>query len=115
MLAKRYRLTKRGSFAYVYKKGETARGKHFTLVFVRGKDVPRIGVSVGNKVGHAVVRNKLKRRIRAVIGSKIRAIKPCQAIVAAKKDAASLTFAEVESEICSLIAKSNLAIDEKKD
>ena len=55
----------------MYKKGETARGKHFTLVFVRGKDAPRIGVSVGNKVGHAVVRNKLKRRIRAVIGSKI--------------------------------------------
>ena len=69
MLAKKYRLTKRGSFAYVYRKGGAVRGKYMTLIYVSGKETPRLGLSVNNKVGHAVVRNKLKRRMREVMRS----------------------------------------------
>lgn len=108
MLAKKYRLTKRGSFAYVYKKGEAVRGRYFTVIHVPGKDQPRIGFSVGNKVGHAVVRNKLKRRLRAVIGANIRDIKPCQAVFAAKNDSAGLEFADIEKEVTALMKKSGL-------
>lgn len=115
MLAKKFRLTKRGSFAYVYKKGEAIRGRYITLIYVPGKDLPRIGLSVSNKVGHAVVRNKLKRRMRAVIGANIKDIKPCQAVFAVKSDAGELGFDAVEREITVLLRKSGLVLTDAKE
>ena len=116
MLAKKYRLTKRGSFAYVYRKGGSVRGKYMTLIYVPGKDVPRLGLSVNNKVGHAVVRNKLKRRMREVMRLYLSEIKPCQAIFAARSNAGGLTYDDVKQEMTELFQKSGLlSRDAKKE
>lgn len=112
MLAKRYRLTKRGSFSYVYRKGAAVRERHITLVYVAAREKARIGFSVSNKVGCAVMRNKIKRRMRAVIGGYIDKIKPCQAVFCVKSDAGMLEFATVESELTALLQKSGLLINQ---
>ena len=108
MLKRRFRLTKRGSFNYVYRKGRSVRGRNVSLIFTTSKDAPKIGFSVNNKVGHAVVRNKLKRRMRAVVRTYISDIAPCQAVFAVRSPAGEMTFAEVEREITELLHKSGL-------
>jgi ribonuclease P protein component len=66
---KRRRLSRSGDFDRVYREGD-ARGNRFLVVysFARGDedgaDPPRLGVSVGKRIGKAVQRNKVKRAVR---------------------------------------------------
>ena len=63
MLSKKNRLTKRGSFTYVYKRGKFIKTKLFVFYFLASTGL-RAGFSVNNKIGKAVKRNKIKRRLR---------------------------------------------------
>jgi ribonuclease P protein component len=66
---KRRRLSRSGDFDRVYREGDS-RGNRFLVVysFARGDedqaDQPRLGVSVGKRIGKAVQRNKVKRAVR---------------------------------------------------
>jgi ribonuclease P protein component len=66
---KRRRLSRSGDFDRVYREG-SSRGNRFLVVhsFARGEedagDAPRLGISVGRRVGKAVTRNKVKRTVR---------------------------------------------------
>lgn len=108
MLAKRNRLTKRGSFNYVYRKGEIKNDGKLRITYVRGKGVPRVGVSVPNSVGKAVVRNKVRRRIRAALRPLVPCIRPAQIVISAKSGASELTYAEIESAIVNLLTAGGL-------
>ena len=55
-----------------------------------------------------MVRNKLKRRMRAVIGAVIGDVLPCQAVFAVKSQAGEMTFAQIEKELNLLLQKSGL-------
>jgi ribonuclease P protein component len=67
--ARRRRLSRSGDFDRVYREG-SSRGNRFLVLysFARQEEEPddaaRLGLSVGRKVGRAVVRNKVKRTIR---------------------------------------------------
>ncbi|MFY9488221.1 MAG: ribonuclease P protein component [Solirubrobacterales bacterium] len=61
-------------FQRVYRQGRSRANRHLVLYsFARGdagdadEATPRLGVSVGRKVGNAVVRNRVKRTIREAI------------------------------------------------
>ncbi len=64
---KRRRLSRSGEFDRVYREGRSHAGRHLILyAFPRGAgDMgPRLGISVGRKVGGAVERNRVKRALR---------------------------------------------------
>lgn len=61
-MLKAYRLKNRGSFTYIYRKGTSVGSPILTLIFVSAHGI-KLGVSVSKKIGKAVVRNKVKRRI----------------------------------------------------
>lgn len=108
MLSKQNRLTKRGSFTYVYKKGVSHADGALRLTFVAGKGQPRIGVSVPNTVGKAVVRNKVRRRIRAAVRGMLPALRGAQMVISARKGADELTFAQIDAALRGLLTKSGL-------
>jgi len=62
---KKDRLLRRGEYLAATRKGRRFPSRYF-LLFVRpnGKGRPRLGIVVSRKVGKAVQRNHLKRRIR---------------------------------------------------
>jgi ribonuclease P protein component len=107
MLAKKYRLTKRGSFTYVYNKGERKSDKLLGVVFVRARAL-RIGFSVPNKVGKAVVRNRLKRRLRALSRTLVTALAPAQIVVTARPGAEGLSFEALKSLLNGLFVRTGL-------
>ena len=88
---KQARLRKRPEFLSLSRWGKKFYSPHFLIITKpneRGE--ARLGVTVSSKVGNAVVRNRVKRLL----------IVPNQdVLIIAKKDAVSLSWYEVESEI----------------
>lgn len=63
---KRRRLSRSGDFDRVYRDGRS-HANRFLVVYSfprTGGDEPRLGISVGRKVGGAVARNQVKRMLR---------------------------------------------------
>ena len=64
---KRRRLSRSGEFERVYREGRSHASRHLVVyAFPRGEEDgdPRLGVSVGRKLGGAVERNRIKRLLR---------------------------------------------------
>lgn len=52
----------------VYKGGRRQRSPHFLLIARKNEESGlRVGISVQKRLGNAVVRNKIKRRIREIV------------------------------------------------
>ena len=71
LIKRRYRMGRRQSlhrnqqFQYVYRRGKSSGCTHFTMIYLPGKNL-RVGISVSRKVGCAVVRNRVRRRLREI-------------------------------------------------
>jgi ribonuclease P protein component len=64
---KRRRLSRSGEFERVYREGRSHASRHLVVyAFPRteGEADPRLGLSVGRKLGGAVDRNRVKRQLR---------------------------------------------------
>lgn len=89
------RLSGPGAFNEVLRKGRWIRRGGITLVAHRGSGgQPRIGLVVSRRVGGAVVRNRAKRRLRAVL----REVTPAEAtdyVVIATPVVATAPFREL--------------------
>lgn len=67
-MKRKYSLKKHKDFSYVYRRGKSFSAPCAVLIVARG--VPgkvQIGLSISKKMGNAVVRNRCKRRLRAII------------------------------------------------
>ena len=64
------RLVRKSEFDAVYSTGKRRSNAHFT-VFVRANELPlsRFGFSIKKALGGAVVRNRIRRRIREIVRS----------------------------------------------
>jgi ribonuclease P protein component len=62
------RLVRRGEFDAVYRTGKRRSSSHFT-VFFRANELPqsRFGFSIKKALGGAVVRNRIRRRMREMV------------------------------------------------
>ena len=68
-MQKRLRLRKKEDFAKVFKHGKAAANHQF-VVYVKHSQAAeafRFGVSVSKKVGNAVVRNRMRRRVKEIV------------------------------------------------
>ncbi len=59
------RIRKKKEFSELYKRGRCARGKYFNLIYLPNNlGYSRMAVVASKKVGNAVHRNKIRRRVR---------------------------------------------------
>ena len=104
MLSKKYRLRARGSFSYVRSHGTKSGGKYITFTALKG-NCKRIGFIVSNKVGKAVRRNKIKRRMRGIVQELLPNLANGQMIFIAKPGITSLTYSEIKESMNMLVEK----------
>jgi ribonuclease P protein component len=97
VLPKQHRLTRSRDFARVRRRGRSAKTPVLALYVlpVRTQDL-RAGFSVSKKVGKAVVRNRVKRRMREAVRHRLADIRPGQDLVLiARPAAAEASFQEI--------------------
>ncbi len=94
------RLRKRGEFLDAYEIWTKVQGAHLVFyVAPNNLSHHRLGVTVSRKIGGAVVRNLLKRRLREIFRTNKGAIFPrCNVVVNAKRSAAQIPYEELRED-----------------
>jgi ribonuclease P protein component len=96
------RLRKRAEFLAV-RRGEKRRGRLFLVeVLGRGDEgAPRVGFTVTKKTGNAVVRNRIRRRLREAV--RVHAAADMQPgndyVIVGREEVLAAPFAEIKAEL----------------
>lgn len=112
MLPSGARLRRAGEFRATYDGGR-AYPDALAVLHVQAlsdrPDICQVGFSVGKKVGNAVVRNRVKRRMRAIIAALLPEIAPGhRLILRARTRAAEADFEALEKAIKRLLDRASL-------
>ena len=90
------RLRKRADFSEVMRKGRRARHPLLQFVALRtDSGITRVGFSVGKQVGGAVIRNRVKRRLRMIVRG-MDWIPGFDLVIVARSGAESASYGELE-------------------
>jgi len=96
------RLLKHADFQAVYEKGKKHFSSNVTIFYRDRSDQKgtRVGFAVGKMLGGAVTRNRIRRRLRAVVQKRV-ALMPgsLDVVVHPRKSVLNLEFARLEAEI----------------
>ena len=97
-------------FQRVWENGKAWSNNLFVLrAFANESSGTRFGFVVGKKVGNAVERNRIKRRMREVVRSRCDRITPgWDIILIARQGTEDADFAEIESAIDTLVKRARL-------
>ena len=101
------RLTDSPEFERVYRQGTAYKGRLFSVhAFPNEHGTPRLGLSVSRKVGNAVTRNAVRRRLKEVFHACISEISgDLDLVVSARPAAADAGFEELREEFCESLGK----------
>ena len=109
-MKRQYRLRESRSFARVRKAGRCRRGPELVMCCL-GNDMPycRFGIVASKRVGNAVTRNRVKRRLRAILANHLTHIKSgFDIVVICRPSAARLAFRSLEAACLHLIRRLSL-------
>jgi len=106
-------LKKDSDFRKVYKKGKSVANKYLVMYVLENElENSRVGISVSKKVGNAVNRNKIKRRIRESyrlnIDEKVK--DGYDIIFIARISSKEATHKDIEKSVINLSKKANILI-----
>ena len=103
-MERRYRLQKNGAFQYVYRRGKSVACKNLVMLYAKGKGM-QVGFSVSKKVGNAVTRNLVKRRLRECFRPYLGDVKSGLYVVVARPSAAAASFSSLQKDVRYLLKK----------
>lgn len=101
-MKKAYRVKTEKDFQRVFHKGQSVANRQFVVYVLEkpGQEHYRVGISVGKRLGNAVTRNAVKRKIRQSLQEMDSELKnECDFLVIARKPAATMTTAQLKSSL----------------
>jgi ribonuclease P protein component len=104
------RLRKRREFEECYASGVRVSGRHVQVFLLPAAGVsrPRLGISVPRRVGPAVARNRVRRRLREIF-RRGRALfaEPLSIVVNARPSAAQASFQELSEDFAAAVRRAS--------
>ena len=112
---KRYSLKRNKDFRYVYNRGKSVACHLMVLIYAPNRDRRlRVGFSVGKKVGNAVARNRVKRRMREIFRMNMDAVPAgYNYILIARAPIIDAKYLDIDHHFKRLLAKTGLRKHEK--
>ena len=81
------------------------RNKYFSVYYRKNNDKNKYGITVPKKTGTAVIRNKIKRRVKNIIDNNKNIVqKNYDYVIIVKKGIIDLTYQEMEKELLKLLS-----------
>ena len=105
-LGRRYSLGRNKQYTYVYRRGKSFPGYRMVLIYLKAREL-KVGFSVSSKVGNAVTRNRLRRRMKEDFRMLRPKLAPGKYIFVARTAAASSDAAAMGREMFALLRKAN--------
>ena len=99
-----WRIGDRATFEALRRSGTRARRGPVTVTYapVGAAAEPRVAYAVGRRVGNAVTRNRVRRRLRAAVGQAAE-LRPGAYLVAAGPEAARSSFEELRRQVATAL------------
>jgi ribonuclease P protein component len=66
---------------------------------------PRVAYAIGRAVGPATTRNRIRRRLRAIVREQSSVIPPAWLLIAVTPAVAELTFEQLRTEVTTLLSR----------
>lgn len=109
-------IKKNHEFRRVYNKGKSAATSKI-VVYCRQRraaDKNRLGITVGTKIGKAVIRNRIRRRIKEIYRLNEEKLKTgYDIVIVARVRSREAQYRELENDILKLCSKLGIVKDEK--
>lgn len=105
------RLTRTAEFALVKKEGKAWVGRHVTLGILRraSENTARLGIITTRQIGRAVVRNRIRRRLREIFRlNQHRLVTGIWIVTIARVSAAGATFDQLERDWLRLAGRASI-------
>ena len=114
---KKERIRKRSEFITIYKKGVKKESKHFKIAILPNNlQWSRLGLTVSKKIGKAVHRNYVKRRLREYYRlHKAYLPKSCDIVLTAKIGTNRLKYSDICKELNEILCPDMVIPDSSKD
>ncbi|HLR61201.1 MAG TPA: ribonuclease P protein component [Lentibacillus sp.] len=112
-MKKIYRVKDNEEFQYVFKHGKSFANRQLVLYYIEkpGQEHFRIGLSVGKKIGNAVMRNRIKRYLRQAFIELEDYVRPTNdIIIIARHPTRQMNFHQVKKSLVHLLAKERLLL-----
>ena len=109
-MKKRFRVKKEKDFSAIFKEGKSFANRKFVIYRLENNEQHfRVGLSVSKKLGNAVMRNRIKRRIRHIlIEHKNQLVENVDFVVIARKGVEILDYAEMEKNLLHVLKLSKI-------
>ncbi len=104
-------LKENAAFRRLYYKGKSAGNRYLVIYCARNRlEVTRVGLTVSTKLGHAVVRNRVRRRLREIVRHNASCLPSgYDIVIVARTAAVEAEFAALEKSFRTLTGRLGLS------
>ncbi|MGI6690728.1 MAG: ribonuclease P protein component [Clostridiales bacterium] len=106
-MQRQYRIRKNSQFRYVYRRGKSTAGKYMVMVYIKSNRL-QAGFSVSKKVGNAVTRNRVKRRMREHFRLSMGGVRKGSYVFSARPQAAAADYHDLARDMDRLLKRAGL-------
>lgn len=110
-MKKAFRVKDNKEFQLIFKNGKSFANRQLVIYYIKKPGQPhfRVGLSVGKKIGNAVMRNQIKRYLRQAFQELESEINPeYDMIIIARQPTKHMGFSEIKSSLIHLLSREKL-------